>query len=420
MRPYLATVEARVLLLLAHLLVGVVHGLAHDQDPYHVDRCYCFSDGYDDTIWSAITAFTNPPKPDPYHYTGAKYQDNNQFIPCFCSDVTRVITLLKVTENVTVEEATDSAARLRLTTNVTRQLNELLESMKETQPGLNHTLISFTANCNVTVTTTFVPCDVEALLRGHNASLKDDVSQALKETLSSGTLVGVGTVDSLDMTFTVPQCTDEPRTPPTHGQMTFTSKLTGASATYTCDPGYGLSTETEKEVSVCDHEKVTWTSIPHSLNCMAPHVPDKGCTDSPPAKPDHASYDWNGHAKEEGTVVKYTCLIGYKPTEKESQTSTCKDKEWTKISSTFKCEYNGCIDNPPQVPDNAKLDFTSRADGSWAIYTCRRNYRTIGTQPKLQCKNKTWSELPEDFKCVKNDGSYISEEEIIDDSSYLV
>lgn len=46
--------------------------------------------------------------------------------------------------------------------------------------------------------------------------------------------------------------------------------------------------------------------------------------------------------------------------------------------------------------------------------------RAIGPEPKLECKNKTWSVLPGDFKCVKNDGSYISEEEIFEESSYLV
>nr|XP_045597877.1 uncharacterized protein LOC123757945 [Procambarus clarkii] len=254
---------------------------------------------------------------------------------------------------------------------------------------------------------------VEFVLRGRDASYKDQVAAGVSAALANDT-----NVDLTGMVYKVVACSQDPPAPPATTNLTSTGNLAGATATYTCGAGYRLNTLSDTLVSLCDHSTTVWTPIPANLSCIV----DMRCVGPPPLPPANASYTWDRKNLEQFTQVNYTCMPSFRATEGTFQTSQCVNKNWTNISSTFQCEYYGCGSLPPQVPDNAILTWnTLMTQNTVATYTCMDGYLATGSSSsvKLSCTNKTWGDLPPKFGCISSAYAFRTQV-IIDDIDYFL
>ncbi|XP_053643954.1 CUB and sushi domain-containing protein 1 isoform X2 [Cherax quadricarinatus] len=398
-------------------LILTVLGVEAVGGQYVVNHCYCFSDGFDANITAAIAKF--PPQNSLiYQYTGALYNKYSSFVPCQCADVTRVQTTVVMTNtsimaaaNATIVPSNASAAAVRNATQTTtlllinlstKMMTVQLPQMRQLVPSLNSTLISGQYYNLTNVTATAANFNLQFVLRGRNASLSDQVCAGLVAVFSNDTSVNLTSSNC-----TVVGCNQTSPAPPTNGNLTSTGTLAGATATYTCNAGYRLSTLTNEVVSVCDHNTTTWTPLPANLSCPL----DMRCKGSPPPIPQFMVNNWDRVTREQGTQITYTCQISYRPVVGTSMISTCQNTTWTNISTNFQCEYVGCSDSPPQVPDNVKLYWdSSMLEKSTAIYSCVDGFVAIGSvqQLTLTCLNMTWGELPSNFLCVGSDYNFMN------------
>lgn len=382
-----------LVLLVAVLPASVVRGT------YEMNKCYCYSDGYDDFLRGKIETLTNLPTLQAYEYVGVMPKANDVYEACTCNDVTRVKTVLKVTESSVVTDAADTTKHTALGEQITTKLNDLMQSMKSNTAALTHTLVSFSATLE-SATGTEALFDVEALLKGQDENLKDAVEEGLTLELTGNNFSGVGAVDVSSMTFSAVKCTVDPPVALTNGQRSWTSgNVASSEAVYTCDENFSLSSGNAKETSTCSHADLTWTTLPAGLECTPNPT---SCAKNPPLAPFAASSNWNHYTKDEGTVVTYACNDGYTSEGNIKGVSKCVAGEWSPISSTFKCIQTGCIVPPPQVPIHGELSWNNgKADGTEISYTCAHGYKSsTGLNPIVTCTNMTWAGMPENWSCV--------------------
>ncbi|KAK7065382.1 hypothetical protein SK128_011496 [Halocaridina rubra] len=380
-------------------LIITIHCTSQARGNYTLDKCYCYSDNYDDNLQAQINAFTSPPTPGVYQYVGVIPKANNVYDPCLCSDVTRVHTILKVTESSVITDAANASVRPDLNTRVTTQLNALRPSMNSTA-SLQDRIVSLTAVYSFH-NNSEVLFDVETRLRGRDEALKDAVSLALRRELVNNSLTGIGAVDSSSMTFSALRCATDPPATLLNGQRNWTSSSNVASseAVYYCDERYTMSSGNTQEMSTCSHSTLVWTALPANLQCDADNPK---CDSDPPPAPSLSLSSWNTFSKEEGTVVQYTCFDGYSPENNIIAISTCKSGTWTTVSSLFKCLHTGCLEPPPQVPNQGRMTWSRmKADGTIILYSCNPGYKSnTGIDPEVKCTNKTWVGYPADWECV--------------------
>ncbi|XP_066938074.1 uncharacterized protein [Macrobrachium rosenbergii] len=360
-----------------------------------VDVCCCYSDNYNASYQDKINAFSNPPTPPAYQYTGIKPK-GSVYEPCFCSDVTVAVTSITLNETTYVADAADPLKWANLQNNVTTQLNALKGTMTNTEASLAPTLLSLKAVYESS-TATNVVFRVEILLRGRNEGVSTPVANALAAALAGRSL---GYVNTQSMSVSVLSCSDNPPDPLINGTRTdITSYIASAQVKYGCIDKYRLSSGKDKEISTCSPYNTTWTPLPAGLKCEI--APDK-CSDDPPTPPPLTVSSWNNFTKTGGTVVTYACMDGYSSENNLGASSTCQNGVWSAILAAFRCIRTGCLESPPQVPSQGVLDWTlQRANGTLITYSCNKGFKSnTGQNPVVRCFNMTWKGFPENWACV--------------------
>ncbi|XP_068220946.1 uncharacterized protein [Palaemon carinicauda] len=380
------------------LLLGVVLPASLVSGVCTVDVCCCYSDSYNATYQDKINAFSSPPTPPAYQYTGIKPKGSDVFEPCFCSDVTVAVTVLTLTESQYVTKAADATQTTTLENEVTTKLNNLKGTMATNETSLQPILLSLKATY-VNHTSSNVVFKVEILLRGRSEAVSTPVSKSLAVALAENTL---GPVDTSSMQVKVLTCLGEPPAALGNGTRTvITSYVASTIVEYTCNAKYRLSSGKDKEISTCSPLDTQWTPLPSGVQCEAAPAPDK-CSEDPPTPPPLTLSTWNNFSKTEGTEVEYICMDGYSSDKDLKAFSKCQSGEWTSITSAFKCIETGCLESPPQVPTQGVLDWNlMRANGTVLTYSCNKGFKSnTGENPVVHCFNMTWIGFPENWACV--------------------
>ncbi|XP_064103987.1 uncharacterized protein LOC135213789 [Macrobrachium nipponense] len=386
----------RPLWFLLLLLLAVVLPASLVSGECVVDVCCCYSDNYNTTYRDKINAFTNPPTPPDYQYTGIKPKGKEVYEPCFCSDVTVGVTSITLTEATYVADAADATKRTSLQNTVTTKLNALKGNMTGTEVSLVPTLISLKA-IYANNTASSVVFKVEILLRGRNEGVSTPVTNALVAALAGKSL---GNVNTQSLSVSVLTCSGNPPDPLLDGTRTdITSYVASAQVIYGCIAKYRLSNGKAKEISTCSPYNATWTPLPDGIKCeIAPDV----CAEDPPTPPPLTVSSWNNFTKSGGHVVNYLCMDGYSSENKLNASSTCQNGLWSAINPAFKCIQTGCLESPPQVPSQGVLDWNlQRANGTTITYSCNKGFKSnTGLNPVVNCFNMTWKGFPEKWACV--------------------
>jgi CUB/sushi domain-containing protein len=159
---------------------------------------------------------------------------------------------------------------------------------------------------------------------------------------------------------------------PANGVVTTTGTTFGSTATYSCDPGYDLSS-TDARTCQADGTWSGTTPTCASVECGSP--PGLGYTGS--VSVTGTTY---------GSTATYTCNLGYSMT--GAKTRTCQaDGTWSGITPA--CTVVDC-GSPPDTA-NGSFTITGTTYNATATYTCKTGYSLSGFSMRTCQADGTWS-----------------------------
>ena len=103
-----------------------------------------------------------------------------------------------------------------------------------------------------------------------------------------------------------------------------------------------------------------------------------------------------------GSIVRYSCRQGYR-LEGQVQRSCQASGRWS--STLAQCVPSECGDLGP--PQDGRVDFSSRAIGSFASYSCSEGYTRVGTATRICQPSGEWSGSAPKCECKQNFSTHI-------------
>ena len=146
----------------------------------------------------------------------------------------------------------------------------------------------------------------------------------------------------------------------------------GATVSYHCDTGYRLLGHNTRK---CRRNK-KWSGaspVCSIVQCSQPH--DVA----------HGSVEFSRRQLEYGTVIRYSCHLGYEIT--GSRNRVCGEEDWE--GSEPECVEVRC--DVPRTPLHGQQELISLLVGGTVRYSCKHGYRLQGTTSLTCLANKTWS-----------------------------
>ena len=161
-----------------------------------------------------------------------------------------------------------------------------------------------------------------------------------------------------------------------HGWVVSRASYRGAAVSYQCDAGYRLVGSRSRK---CRRNK-TWSNTAPRCEIVQCHAPHNMA---------HGEVDYNSNKLEYGTVITYSCHLGYEIV--GVNTRVCgAGGQWE--GPEPECVQVRCP--IPRIPLHGDQEILSLVVGGKVKYQCNTGYTLTGSSMITCLGNKTWSQLP--------------------------